>query len=68
MSAKFEKMMVESKGLKGIEEFVEEWETSREKGVPNFEDFENEIHKRIMELEKELIMKELERYDVKKKK
>lgn len=67
MSSKFEKMMLESKGLKGIGELVEEWETKWEKGVPKFEDFENEIHKRIMELEKELIVKELERYDVKKK-
>jgi hypothetical protein len=55
---------LQSPALQGLRQFVlnrrEQWAT----GMPDFEQFEHELHQRVQAIERELLAEELARYDV----
>ena len=45
-----------------LDDRTTDWQA--EAGIPDLETFEKEVHERVMEIERELVAQELERYDV----
>jgi len=58
---------LQSPSLEGLRQFVlarrEQWATD----TPDFEQFEHELHARMMAIEREMLAEELARYDVRAK-
>jgi hypothetical protein len=50
--------------MEQLGQFVLEWRTQWSRDTPDFEQFERELHERIMAIERELLAEELARYDV----
>jgi hypothetical protein len=50
--------------MEKLGQFVQEWDMRWDKGVPDFERFEHELHAHIQEVEKAMLSEELARYDV----
>lgn len=56
--------VLESTAVQQLGQFVLEWHTQWTDGTPDFECFERELHQRVTDIERELLAKELARYDV----
>lgn len=54
----------ESPALQRLGQFVRERQQAWQSGTPNFEQFEQEVHAQVLALERELLARELARYDV----
>ena len=54
----------ESAGMVGLREFVLQHREKWRDGTPSFEEYERELHERIMALEREMLQAELARYNV----
>jgi hypothetical protein len=59
-----EKSVLQSPAFEGLRQFVLEWGDQWMTGTPDFERFEQELHQRVMAIERELLAEELARYDV----
>jgi hypothetical protein len=59
-----EKGILQSPALEGLRQFILEWEKQWAIGTPDFENYEHELHQRVMAIERELLATELARYDV----
>jgi hypothetical protein len=55
---------LQSGSLEELGQFVLGWREQWATGVPDFEQFEHELHARVMAVERELLAEELARYDV----
>jgi len=55
---------LQSSSLAGLRQFVLTWREQWRTGTPDFEQFEHELHARVMAVERELLAEELARYDV----
>src|SRR3989337_637387 len=64
MELSHKKSILESPALQRLGQFVREHRTQWDSGVPDLEQYERELHKRMMDIECELLGEELERYDV----
>jgi hypothetical protein len=56
--------VLRSRAMKRLGQFVSDWRGQWVDGTPDFERFERELHQRVMDIERELLAEELERYDV----
>jgi hypothetical protein len=56
--------VLQSPAIQQLGQFVLEWREQWTEGTPDFERFENELHKQIMDIECELLAEELACYDV----
>ena len=56
--------ILRSRAMQHLGQFVLDWQGRWEDGPPDFEHFEHELHEHIMAIERELLTKELNRYDV----
>lgn len=56
--------ILESPAVQQLRHFVRERALAWQRGTPDFEPFERELHEQVMTLERELIAAELARYDV----
>lgn len=54
----------ESPALQELGQFVRQRQGAWQSGTPSFEQFEQELHQQVMTLERELLARELARYDV----
>jgi len=59
-----EKTDLPSHSLEELRQFVLAWREHWAKDTPGFEQFEHELHARVMAVERELVAEELARYDV----
>lgn len=59
-----ENSILRSPAIEQLEQFILERQAQWENGVPDFEQFEHELHERIMAVERELLEAELAYYDV----
>jgi hypothetical protein len=59
-----EKTDLESHSLEELRQFVLAWREQWARDTPDFEQFEHELHARVMAVERELLAEELARYDV----
>jgi hypothetical protein len=59
-----EKTDLQSPALQGLRQFVLNWREKWATGMPDFEQFEHELHQRVQAIERELLAEELARYDV----
>ena len=50
--------------FEGLRQFVLDWDEHWATGTPDFEQFEHELHARMMAIEREMLAEELSRYDV----
>lgn len=55
---------LQNSSLAGLRQFVLAWREQWATGTPDFEQFEHELHARVMAVERELLAEELARYDV----
>jgi hypothetical protein len=55
---------LQSSSLEGLRQFILAWREQWVTGTPDFEQFEHELHTRMMAIERELLAEELARYDV----
>jgi len=55
---------LQSSSLEGLRQFVLAWREQWATGTPDFEQFEHELHARMMAIEREMLAEELVRYDV----
>jgi len=56
--------ILESAAIQRLGQFVLERQAQWTSDTPDFESFERELHKRVMDIERELLAEELTRYDV----
>jgi len=56
--------LLQSPSFQRLGQFVREHAQQWTQGTPDFEQFERELHKQVMALERELVAEELARYDV----
>ena len=59
-----EKSDLQSSSLEGLRQFVLAWREQWATGTPDFEQFEHELHARMMAVEREMLADELAHYDV----
>jgi hypothetical protein len=59
-----EKLDLQSSSLEGLRQFVLAWREQWATGTPDFEQFEHELHARMMAVEREMLADELAHYDV----
>ena len=64
MTCLHEKPDLQSSGLEELRQFVLAWREQWARGTPDFEQFEHELHARMMAIEREMLAEELARYDV----
>ena len=64
MTCLHEKSDLQSPSLEGLRQFVLAWREQWATDTPDFEQFEYELHTRVMAIERELLAEELARYDV----
>ncbi len=64
MELSHKKTILENPAIQRLGQFVCEHEKQWENGVPNLEQYERELHERMMDVECELMGAELSRYDV----
>ena len=55
---------LQSAAMQELRQFVLNWQEQWATGLPDFEQFEHELHQRIQAIERELLAEELARYDV----
>jgi hypothetical protein len=55
---------LQSSALQGLRQFVLNWREQWATGMPDFEQFEHELHQRVQAIERELLAEDLARYDV----
>lgn len=55
---------LQSDSLEELRQFVLAWREQWTTGTPDFEQFEHELHARVMAVERELLAEELARYDI----
>jgi hypothetical protein len=55
---------LQSPAFEGLRQFVLDWDEHWATGTPDFEQFEHELHARMMAIEREMLAEELSRYDV----
>ena len=56
--------ILRSQAMQRLGQFALDWQGQWKDGPPDFERFEHELHEHIMAVERELLTKELSRYDV----
>jgi len=61
------KSILKSPAIQQLGQFVLEWQKQWETSIPDFEQFEHELHEKIMAIERELLTEELACYDVEAK-
>jgi hypothetical protein len=59
-----ENVVLQSTALQHLRQFVTEWHAQQTDSPPDFEQFERELHERVLAVERELLAAELVRYDV----
>ena len=64
MELSHKKSILENPAIQRLGQFVREHRTQWDSGVPDLEQYERELHKRMMDIECELLGEELARYDV----
>jgi hypothetical protein len=64
MELSHKKSVLENPAIQRLGQFVRAQHTQWDGGVPDLEQYERELHKRMMDIECELLGEELERYDV----
>jgi len=64
MELSHKKSILENPAIQRLGQFVREHRKQWDDGVPDLEQYERELHKRMMDIECELLGEELERYDV----
>ena len=64
MTCSHEKSNLQSSSLEGLRQFILAWREQWAADTPDFEQFEHELHARVMAIEREMLADELARYDV----
>ena len=64
MTCLHETTNLQSPAMQELRQFVLNWQEQWATGMPDFEQFEHELHQRIQAIERELLAEELARYDV----
>ena len=59
-----ENSVLQSTAIQHLRQFVTDWHAQQRDGPPDFEQFERELHERVLAVERELLAAELARYDV----
>jgi hypothetical protein len=56
--------VLRSLAIQQLGQFVQDWHTHQTDSLPDFEQFERELHEHVMAVEREILEEELVRYDV----